>query len=456
MIDVDRLRRDVAGEVVLPADPEYNSARRVWNAWIDKRPAVVVRPRSVDDVMAAVRFARDQSLDIAVRGGGHGLGGTCDGGLVLDLRHLNAVSVDPATRVATVGGGALLSQLDAAGQAQGLVCPTGVIGHTGVGGLALGGGMGRLQRRFGLTIDHIRAVELVTADGRIVRASRHDEPELFWGLRGAGTQFGVVTSIELDLEPFDGRLTRSMRMWDARHAADVWSIVDAWAPTAPDDFSITFGMGRAVPEAEYPDEIAGRPVVFVAYNHCGDPASIEAAEAPLRAGPKPAVEVGGELRYLDIQTMNDEAMGWGKRSYIDDVFSMGLTPAVLDALVAHVENAPGDAGIGVSVFGGAVARVDDGATAWPLRTAPYEVSADGGIWDDPSGDAAAIGWTREAMAIMRPIATPFGRYTNSIGDGDPGLVRSIWGAEKLARLGALKRTWDPDNLFRGNHNIAPA
>ena len=453
---VASFRRDFGGDVILAGDPGYDDARGVWNGLIDRRPAIVVRPTSVADVIAAVRFAREAGLDLAVRGGGHGIGGTCDDGLVLDLRRLNDVTVDPATRLARAGGGALLSQLDRAGQEHGLVCPVGVIGHTGVGGLALGGGMGRLQRRFGLTIDHIRAVELVTADGRVVRATQHDEPDLFWGLRGAGTQFGVVTAIELELEPFDGRLTRSVRMWDARHAADVWSIVESWAPTAPDDFSITFGIGRAVPEADYPDAIAGRPIVFVGFNHCGDPAGIEAAVAPLVAGPKPDLEMGGETRYLDLQTMNDEVMGWGHRSYIDDVFSSGLTPAVLDELVGHTAEAPGDLSIGVSVFGGAVGRVPDDATAWPSRSARFEVSADAGIWDDPADDERFIGWARKAMGIMRPIALPYGRYTNSISAPGSELAREIYGEAKYARIAALKRTWDPDNVFLGNHNVAPA
>ena len=449
-------RRGFGGDVIAAGDPGYEEARRVWNGWIDRHPALVVRPADVEDVAAAVRFAGEGGLELAVRGGGHGIGGTCDDGLVLDLRNLNHVSVDPATRLARTGGGALLSQLDRAGQEHGLVCPVGVIGHTGVGGLALGGGMGRLQRRFGLTIDHIRAVELVTADGRFVRASEQEEPELFWALRGAGTQFGVVTAIELELEPFDGRLTRSVRIWDARHAADVWSIVDAWAPTAPDDLSITFGIGRALPEADYPDAIAGRPIVFVGFNHCGDPGAIDAAVAPLAAGPKPDLQMGGETRYLDLQTMNDDAMGWGHRSYIDDVFSSGLTPEVLDELVGHTAEAPGDLSIGVSVFGGAVNRVSDDATAWPTRAARYELSADAGVWDDPADDDRFIGWTRRAMELMRPVALPYGRYTNSITSPGSELARDIYGDTKYARIAALKRSWDPENVFLGNHNVAPA
>src|SRR5215213_6538284 len=194
---VDALRRSFAGDVLMPGGPGYDDARRVWNAMFDRRPVLIVRPTSVADVQAAVRFGRDQELEIAVRGGGHSALGhsTTDGGLVIDLGRMNEVSVDATRRVARSGGGALLGQLDVAAQEHGLVCPVGVVGHTGVAGLTLGGGVGRLQRRFGLTIDSLRAVELVTADGRIVRATRDDEPELFWGLRGAGANFGVATSL---------------------------------------------------------------------------------------------------------------------------------------------------------------------------------------------------------------------------------------------------------------------
>ena len=223
---LDQFRRGFAGDVIAPSDAAYDDARRVWNAVFDRRPAVVVRPTSVDDVVAAVRFGRERDLEIAVRGGGHSALGhsTTDGGIVIDLARLNEVTVDPATRLARAGGGALLGTLDIAGAEHGLVCPVGVVGHTGVAGLTLGGGVGRLQRRFGLTIDHLRAVELVTADGRLVRATETDEPELFWGLRGAGANFGVATSLELELEPFSGTLHRGVHIHPATDIHELWPI----------------------------------------------------------------------------------------------------------------------------------------------------------------------------------------------------------------------------------------
>src|SRR5262245_12648109 len=212
---IDELGRAFAGDLIAPDSPGYEDARRVWNAMYDKRPALVVRPTGVADVQAAIRFGREHDLEIAVRGGGHSAVGhsTTDGGLVLDLARMNEVAVDPTRRLARCDGGSLLGTLDIAAQEHGLVCPVGVVGHTGVAGLTLGGGVGRLQRNFGLTIDSLRAVELVTADGRVVRATADEEPELFWGLRGAGANFGVATSLELELHPFEGTLHRGVLIY---------------------------------------------------------------------------------------------------------------------------------------------------------------------------------------------------------------------------------------------------
>src|SRR2546422_10446661 len=217
------------GQLVGRADPDYDRARIVWNAMADRRPAVVARCEGVDDVIAAVRFAREEGLLVAVRGGGHSVAGfsTCDAGIVIDLSRMRGVSVDPGRRIARVDGGAHLSQLDQSSQEHGLVCPVGVVGHTGVAGLTLGGGVGRLQRRFGLTIDHLRAVELVTADGRLVRATADEEPELFWGLRGAGANFGVATSLELELHPFSGTLHRGVHVHPASDIHELWAVFRA-------------------------------------------------------------------------------------------------------------------------------------------------------------------------------------------------------------------------------------
>ena len=452
---INRLRDTFGGEVITPDHASYDEARRVWNAMFDRRPAVLVRPTSVEDVATAIRFGRERDLEIAVRGGGHSASGhsTCDGGLVIDLSKLRGVSVDPEKRVAHANGGALLGELDIAAQAHGLVCPVGVIGHTGVAGLTLGGGVGRLQRNFGLTVDNLRAVVIVTADGRSVRASESEEPELFWGIRGAGWNFGVVTAFEFDLHEFGPLLHRGARIYAASEIHDLWSIFKEYAPTAPDALSLIFAIGRAEPDADYPESVAGKPIVIVAYNHSGTAEAAERDIAPLTKGPAPVSTSGGSQPYLEVQVANDEAMAWGGRTFIRGGYANDLGPEVLDALVEHVGRAPGEGSVSITAQGGAISRVPEDAMAFTGRYAPFDVSADTS-WTDLALDDANSDWVRQAMAIVAPDTIP-GRYANENSDVGPEETRAIYGDAKLARLIALKRVWDPDNVFRLNHNIEP-
>jgi FAD/FMN-containing dehydrogenase len=450
-----RLRDMFAGEVITPADDGYDLARRVWNAKFDRRPAILVRPASVGEVAAAIRFGREHDLEIAVRGGAHSNAGhsTTDGGLVIDLSRLRGVTVDPERRTAVAKGGSLLGELDIAAQAHSLVCPVGVIGHTGVGGLTLGGGVGRLQRNFGLTIDNLRAVELVTADGRTVRASESEEPDLFWGIRGAGANFGVVTSFEFELHEFGPLLHRGLRIFPASAVHEVWAMVRDYASVAPDAVAFIMSIGRAEPAEDYPASVAGQPVVVVAYNHSGDAASVERDVAPLNAGPEPVSSSDTSQPYLEVQTANDLAMGWGSRSYILGAYADDVRPEALDALVAHAASASAGASFSISVQGGAISRVPDDAMAFTGRNASFDLSADAD-WEDPALDEAEHDWVRRAMAIV-DADTIVGRYGNEVGDAGPEVTRAIYGDAKLARLTALKRAWDPDNVFRLNHNIIP-
>ena len=452
---VNRLRETFGGEVITRGDDAYDDARRVWNAVFDRRPAILVRPTSVDDVATAVRFGRERGLEIAVRSGGHSAAGhsTTDGGLVIDLSRLRGVTVDPDRRIARASGGALLGELDIAALAHGLVCPVGVIGHTGVGGLTLGGGMGRLQRHFGLTIDNLHAVELVTADGRRVRASESEEPDLFWGIRGAGANFGVVTAFEFELREFGPLLHRGMRIYPATQVHEVWPMVRDFAAVAPDEVALILGIGRAEPAAQYPESVAGEPIVLVAYNHSGDAAAVERDVAPLSSGPRPVSSTHGSQPYLEVQTANDLAMDWGHRSYIMGGFTNDIRPVALDALVEHASRAPGGSSFSVTVQGGAIGRVPDDTTAFTGRDARFEMSADA-EWEDVALDETHRGWVRRAMAIVEPDAVT-GRYVNEIAESGPAESRAIYGDAKLARLTVLKRAWDPDNVFHLNHNIAP-
>src|SRR5687768_8147893 len=302
-----RLRAAFGGEIVTPADGTYDEARRLWNAMFDRRPAALVRPTSSAEVATVIRFAREHDLELAVRSGGHSASGHSgvDGGLVVDLSRMRGVTVDPATRSARANGGALLGELDVAAQAHDLVCPIGVIGHTGVAGLTLGGGVGRLQRRFGLTIDNLRAVELVTADGRFVRASETEEPELFWGMRGAGWNFGIVTAFEFALQPFGPDLHRGVRVYPASAARHAWDLFRDYAADAPDTVSMIYSI--APPEASADDAAAagGDPIVIIAFNHSGRADEVERDTAGLGRGPEPASVTTGSQSYLEVQTAHD-------------------------------------------------------------------------------------------------------------------------------------------------------
>jgi FAD/FMN-containing dehydrogenase len=454
--DLDQLQRSFRGDIITPGDETYDDARRLWNALVDRRPAVIVRPTSSDEVATAVRFGRDQGLEIAVRSGGHSHAGLrgADSGLVIDMSAMRGVEVDPEARTARANGGALLGELDVAAQAHGLVCPIGVIGHTGVAGLTLGGGIGRLQRQFGLTIDNLAAVELVTADGRLIRASETEEPELFWGMRGAGWNYGIATAFEFRLQPFGGVLNRGLLTFPATAIDEVWAVFREEAPRSPDSVAVIFGIDRAGPDDGYPEEQLGRPIVLLSWNHSGRPEDADADTAGLRRGPKPLTATIGSQPYLDVQTAHDLVLGWGRRSFIAGLNTADVRPEVFCELVDRVADAPGAGTFGVTAMGGAIARVDEDATAYAGRDAVFDLSADA-TWDEPASDDANIAWVRNTMAIIEPDAT-IGRYANENADVGPEATRLLYGDAKVPRLAALKRIWDPDNVFHVNHNIAPA
>ena len=453
---LSQLRHSFGGDIITARHDEYDGARRLWNAVHDLRPAAIVRPRTTTEVATAIRFARDHDLELAVRSGGHSPAGhsSTDGGLVIDMSAMRGVAVDAERRTARANGGALLGELDVAAQAHGLVCPIGVIGHTGVAGLTLGGGIGRLQRQFGLTIDNLAAVELVTADGRVVRASETDEPELFWGIRGAGWNYGIATGFEFRLKPFGPNLHRGVRMYPATQVHEVWALFRDYAANAPDAVSFIFSIAPATPAEDYPDSVAGGAIALIGFNHSGSADAVERDTAGLRRGPEPVTVTAESKRYLEVQTSHDLVLGWGRRSFIKGLYANDVRPEALDELVEMVASGPGEASFSVTAQGGAIGRVAEEDTAFSGRAARFDLSADS-IWDDPALDAANREWVRRAMAIVEPDAIP-GRYANENADVGPEETLAIYGPEKVARLAALKRTWDPDNVFWRNHNVAPA
>jgi FAD/FMN-containing dehydrogenase len=446
-----------AGDVVLPGHPEYDAARVVWNGMVDRRPAVVVRPTGADDVIAAVRFAREHDLVIAVRGGGHSISGhsTCDDGLVIDLSRMTGVRVDPEQRTARVNGGALLQELDNEAQAFGLVCPVGVVSHTGVAGLTLGGGMGRLQRKHGLTIDNLLSVDVVTADGRLVRASEEQNADLFWGLRGAGANFGVATSFEFRLHPLDPVISFGTVVHPVDRVGELASLLRETLEAGPDDLWIGVNIGRAVPPEGFPPEVAGRPVAFVSAFHCGSVEQAERDLAGLRAFGPPVVDSIEARRYLEVQQQNDEALAWGHRFYMKSAFLPALTDEVLTLCAGHVAQAPDRADGIVSIWacGRAIAEVDEEDTAFTGRTAAFWIAAEI-LWDDAALDERCREWGRAVMTELAPFESE-GRYVNDVVESGEDVARSVYGDRKYERLVDLKRAWDPDNVFRLNQNVRP-
>ncbi len=450
-----QLRRS-CGDIVAPEDEDYDEARRLWNAIHDRRPAVIARPRNAREVAAAVAFGREHDLEIALQSGGHaarGLAGP-DGGLVINLSNMRGVEVDPRARIARANGGAFLGELDIAAQAHGLVCPVGVVGHTGVAGLTLGGGVGRLQRRFGLTIDNLAAVELVTADGRIVRVTETEEPELFWGLRGAGWNFGIATAFELRLQPFGPDLHRGVLTFPAALVHEIWGIFHAFAAGAPDALTLIFGIGRAGEGEGYPDEVVGRPIVYIAWNHGGSPEEAERDTVTLRSGPEPLTTTIGSSPYLDVQTAHDLAFSWGGRSFIKSQNANDVRPEALGEVVELAGTGPGGASFSITALGGAIASVPEDATAYAGRAVAFDLSADSS-WDDAADDEANIDWCRRVIAAFDPDRA-LGAYPNGNSDAGPDETLRFFGETKVARLAALKRAWDPDNVFHINPNVAPA
>ena len=446
MQGLSSFREMFGGDIVLPDDSGYDQARRVWNGMVDRRPAVIVRPSGVDDVVAAIRFGREEDLPIAVRCGGHSIPGlsTCDDGIVIDLSRMGGAEVDPQAKTARVGGGALLGELDTAAQEHGLVCPVGVVSHTGVAGLTLGGGMGRLMRKFGLTLDNLLAVELVTADGRIVRASPDEHPDLFWGLRGAGPNFGIVTSFEFRLHPLDHPITFGAVTHPLDRARELAALWRDLAENGPDELFLSFGTDNADGGSAY-----------VTALHSGSVAQAERDLAELRAFGPPTTDSIAPKAYLETQVLYDEPHGSGHRFYMKSAFLPALPDDAVDLCVEHATRAPDgtESGFSAWAWGRRVADVPEDGTAFTGREAAAWISAET-MWDDPALDEQCRAWARDALADLAPFASE-GRYVNDVVEVGGDVARTIYGDEKYERLVALKRQWDPDNVFRLNQNIQP-
>lgn len=451
---VGAFREGFSGQVVMPVDPGYEAARVVWNGAIDRRPAIIARCSGAADVIRSVRFAREHELVVAVRSGGHSVAGfsTCDDGILIDVSPMHGVRVDPERRIARVHGGAQLRELDHEAQAFGLACPVGVVGHTGVAGLTLGGGMGRLQRHFGFSVDNMLSVDLVTCDGELVHVSEQEHPELFWGMRGAGPNFGIVTSFEFRLHPVGPIVTHGPLVFDAARALEVAGAYRELAARAPDELFLGLGFGRASEEDGLGPELTGRPIMWIAATHSGSAEDAERVLGPLRAL-GPVQDLIRPIPYLAVQTANDEAMAWGKRFYMKGGFLGDLSDGAVQACVEAVSDELDGCEITFWAQGGAIARVPADAMAFTGREAAFWVGVEV-LWTDPNQDDEHVAWGRRTMEALTPF-TVAGHYVNDVVESGADVVRSIYGDAKYERLVGLKRTWDPDNVFHLNQNVSP-
>jgi FAD/FMN-containing dehydrogenase len=455
-LDLEPLRASVSGEVIAPSDASYDDARKVWNGKVDRHPAAVVRCASNADVVAAVSFAREHSLLLAVRCGGHSTPGysTCDDGIVVDLRPMNRVDVDPAARTARVQGGALWAELDAATQEHGLAVTGGRVSDTGVGGLALGSGSGWLERMFGFTCESLISAEVVTADGQIVTANATENADLFWGLRGGGGNFGVVTEFVFGLHAVGPILTAGLLVWPRAQAREVIRFYRDYIAQAPIEVGGGVALLTAPPEPFVPPDLQGQPVVGVVYCYVGPTAHGEAAVLPLREFGPPAIDLVQPMPYVALQSLLDAGNPTGIREYFKVDWLGGLSDEAIDTLVAQGAQLP--APFGQLVFapmGGAVSRSVTKDIALSVVDAPWLYFCLA-MWMDPAEDDRNRAWARGFAEAMRPFGDGTA-FSNFIEPDERGRLRASYGEEKYERLVELKRRWDPENLFRLNQNISP-
>jgi len=441
-------------DVLFPDSAGYSDARAIWNAMIERQPAAIVRAATETDVIKAVTFARANRLMLAVKGGGHNIAGSAlvEGGLVIDLSPMRKIAVDPAARIARVEPGVTLADVDRATQQHGLVVPTGINSTTGIAGLTLGGGFGWTTRKFGLTIDNLLSARVVTADGEITRVDRERHPDLYWAIRGGGGNFGVVTEFEFGLHPLGPEVVAGMVVHPFADFASVLKQYQAALARASDDLTCWAVMRKAPPLPFLPAEWHGREIVVLAMCHVGPRAEAEAATAELRKIGKPIADIVGPMPFVGWQSAFDPLLTPGARNYwkSHDVAAFGDTS--IEVLRDAIESLPTEeCEVFIAHVGGAMTRVPAAATAWPNR-APHFVVNVHTRWRDAKDDERCRGWARRLHERLAPHAMG-SVYVNFIPD-DEARVNDAYG-RNFERLAAIKRRFDPANLFRTNQNIAP-
>jgi hypothetical protein len=449
------LETSFRGELVRPGDPSYDEHRKIWNGSIDRFPALIARCAGIADVIAAVRLARENGLVVAVRGGGHSFPGLslCEGGIVIDLGLMKGIRVDPEARTARAQAGVLIGEIDRETQAFGLAVTGGIVTHTGLSGLTLGGGIGWLMRKHGLTIDQLLSVDLVTAEGEFVKASETENPDLFWGIRGGGGNFGIVTEFEFRLYPVGPIVLAGPIFWPMEESPKVLRFYRDWIGDAPDDL-MTIVVHRKAPALPVvPVELHGKPVVVVACCYAGPVEEGQKIVQPLKSFGSPALDLCEPKPYVAHQAMFDPSFPHGWHYYFRSCDVAELTDDVIDTTVDHAlrMRSPLTA-FPIWQLGGAVARVGEDETAFNGRGAGYTFNING-TTETSEGFDEERDWARSLWSALEPHHT--GVYVNFLMEEGEERVRQAYGAEKHDRLKALKRRYDPDNFFRLNQNVRP-
>ncbi len=442
------------GTAVRPGDRDYDSARAVWNGWIDKRPGLTVRCSGVADVIHCVNFGREKNLLLAVRGGSHGVDGpaVCNDGLVIDLSLMRGVRIDPEQRTANCQGGALQGDLDHEAEAFGLAVTGGQISTTGVGGLTLGGGLGWLMRHHGLAIDHLLSVDIVTADGQLRKASATENPDLYWAVRGGGGNFGIVTNFEFNLFPL-GTILAGSTLYPIEKAKEILVYYQKLCEQAPDELSLMALFLPAPPQPFIPEELHYKPIVAIGVCYSGSLEEGERVLAPLRGFESPTADLIRPMHYTTLQKMFDEGSKAGIKEHLRSEYLHNLDEAAIDLILEHVAKLNSDhSQVLLTGMGGAMARIPEGETAFHNRNAPHviEILAK---WVGAEDPAPYVEWAEEFWQALRPMSA--GVYINFMGDEGEDRVRQAYGEKIYARLADLKQKYDPHNLFRMNRNIKP-
>ena len=455
---VEAFRMQLRGEVLDPSNPSYDAMRVVWNGMIDRRPALIARCRNAADVAASIGFARDHGLAIAVRSGGHNVAGyaVCDGGLMIDMSPMNGVRLVPGLDSAIVEGGATWADVDAATTLFGRATPGGLISATGVAGLTLSGGIGWLRGTHGLSCDNLLAADIVTAEGKLIRANETENPDLFWALRGGGGNFGVAVSFEFKLHHIEPELMFCGPAYPEERANEIIPLWRDYMKSAPDRLSGLAEFSTLPQDPSIPEQAWGRRVVALAHVYDGPAEEGERVVQPLRSFGEPLVDFSGRMPYRTIQSLYDALFPKGRdRCYWKSTYLKGLDDDVIHEITSRMAQRPSEMTFAsIWKFGGAVQRVAAEASAFGDRSMPFMLSLDA-IWSKPEDDEANMGWVRKFWNDMQRHST--GRmYLNFPGHGEgSNLVRDAFGADAYARLQKVKRKYDPENLFRMNQNVPP-